>query len=170
MPRAVFKTPDIPAEFFELDHPTQCLIVRIGHDAYKSLQAGVREQVVGEMSEDDAAKAAALRAEGIKSAMESVRSRLAAMDALEAELHLARAANDEMRMSISAEAAKRAEALVADARKVYESEKAGAIQTAKKDFEIEKLHAIAELKEQLATAAATAGMLALLKVSNVSFR
>ena len=76
MPRAIFKTPDLPAEFFELDHPTQCLIVRTGLDAFKSLQAGVRDQVVAEMSDDDVAKAAAIRAEGIKSAMEAVKDRL----------------------------------------------------------------------------------------------
>jgi len=75
-----------------------------------------------------------------------------------------------MRMSLAAEAAKRADALIADARKVYESEKVSAIQTAKKDFEIENLKAIAELKEQLVASANTAGMLVLLKESNESLR
>jgi hypothetical protein len=151
MPRAVFKTPDLPAEFFELDHPTQCLIVRIGLDAFKSLQAGVREQVVAELSDDDAAKAAAIRAEGIKTAMESVRGRLADADVLEMELHKARATIEQLRAGADAIAAKRAEELTEQARM---------------GFEIEKLHEIAGLKEQLATATAQAEIVAFLKSSH----
>jgi len=135
MPRAIFKTPDLPAEFFELDHPTQCLIVRTGLDAFKSLQAGVRDQVVAEMSDDDVAKAAAIRAEGIKSAMEAVKDRLAAADSLEAELHVARTTTEQLRATIAMEAAKQASTIVAGVRK---------------DFEVEKAHEIAGLKEQLA--------------------
>lgn len=151
MPRAVFKTPDLPAEFFELDHPTQCLIVRTGLDAFKSLQAGVRDQVVAEMSDDDAAKAAAIRAEGIKSAMESVKDRLAATDVFEYELQRARAMIEQLRAGAEVVATKRADEIVGLLRK---------------EFELEKLHAVADLKEQLAAAAAQAEMVALLKESN----
>lgn len=155
MPRATFNSGDLPAEFFELDRDTQQIVIRIGLEAYTGLGEALRSQVLAEMSEDDAAKAAALRAEGVKTAMESVRGRLAAVDALEAELHVARAANDQLRLSVAAEAAKRAEALVADARK---------------DFEIENAQSIAALKEQIATASAQAETVALLKESNETLR
>ena len=151
MPRATFNSGDLPAEFFDLDHDTQQIVIRIGLEAYTGLGEALRSQVLAEMSEDDAAKAAALRAEGVKTAMESVRGRLAAVDALEAELHVARAANDQLRLSVAAEAAKRAEALVADARK---------------DFEIQKAHELTSLKEQVATTSSQAEMLVFLKETN----
>jgi hypothetical protein len=153
MPRATFNSGDLPAEFFDLDHDTQCQIIRIGLDAYKSLQAGVRELVVAEISEDDAAKAAAIRAEGTKSALESVQDRLAAADVIEMELNKARSTIEQMRTASDVIAAKRAEELVTQARR---------------DFEIEKLQAVSSLKEQLASAAAQAETLALLRTANES--
>jgi hypothetical protein len=135
MPRATFNSGDLPAEFFDLDRDTQCQIIRIGLDAYKSVQAGVRELVVAELSEDDAAKAAAIRAEGIKSALESVRSRLAMADTLEEQLHMARTKYDQLRATVENDAEIRAKGLIADARK---------------DFEVEKAQELAELKEQIA--------------------
>ena len=151
MPRVVFDTKELPAKFCDADRPTQLLLIRLATDLYDGLHDGLRTQIVTEMSEDDSVKAEALRAEGVKAAMESVRSRLAAADALEAELHVARAAAEQLRSMVAAEAAKRAEALVA---------------TALKDFEIEKTHAIAGLKEQLAAASAQTEMIALLKDAN----
>jgi hypothetical protein len=153
MPRATFNSSDLPAEFFEFDHDTQCQIIRIGIDAFNSVQAGVRELVVAEISEDDAAKAAAIRAEGIKSALESVQDRLASADVLEMELNKARATIDQMRAASDTIAAKRAEELVLQARR---------------DFEIEKLQAVSSLKEQLAAAAAQTETLALLRTTNES--
>lgn len=151
MPRVIFDTKELPAKFCDADRPTQLLLIRLATELFDGLHDGLRTQIVAELSEDDSVKAEALRAEGIKSAMESVRSRLAAVDALEAELHVARAAAEQLRSVVAAEAAKRAEALVA---------------TALKDFEIEKTHAIAGLKEQLATASAQMETIALLKNSN----
>ena len=151
MPRVVFDIKELPAKFCDADRPTQLLLIRLATDLFDGLHDGLRTQIVAEMSEDDSVKAEALRAEGVKAAMESVRSRLAAADALEAELHVARAAAEQLRGVVAAEAAKRAEALVA---------------TALKDFEIEKTHAIAGLKEQLATASAQTEMIALLKDAN----
>jgi hypothetical protein len=153
MPRTVFKTPDLPAEFFEVDHPTQCQIVRIGWEAYQRLQTSVREAVVAEISEDDVAKAKAIRAEGVKSAMESVSDRLAATDVLEMELHKARATIEQLRTGADVVAAKRAEEMTEQARL---------------GFEIEKLQAVAGLKEQLAAATAQAEMVSFLKASHDS--
>ena len=153
MPRAVFKTPDLPAEFFEVDHPTQCQIVRIGWEAYHRLQSSVREAVVAEISEDDVAKAKAIRAEGVKSAMETVSGRLAATDVLEMELHKARATIEQLRAGADVAAAKRAEEMAEQARL---------------GFEIEKLHAVAGLKEQLAAVTAQAEMVSFLKASHDS--
>lgn len=135
MPRATFNSADLPADFFEFDHATQCQIIRIGVDAYKSLQTSVRELVVAEISEDDSVKAAAIRAEGVKSALESVQDRLAAVDVLETELQRARLTVEQLRSASAAEAAKRAEAL---------------IEAARKDFELQKSQELSSLKEQIA--------------------
>lgn len=149
----MFKTPDLPAEFFELDHATQCQIVRIGWEAYQRLQTGVREMVVTELSEDDSVKAAAIRAEGVKSALESVQDRLVATDMLEMELNKARATIEQMRSSVDAVAVKRAE-------EMFEKARMG--------FEMEKLQAIAGLKEQLAATTAQAEAISFLKSSHDS--
>jgi hypothetical protein len=155
MPRATFNSADLPADFFEFDHATQCQIIRIGVDAYKSLQTSVRELVVTELSEDDSVKAAAIRAEGIKSALESVQDRLAAVDMLEIELQRARLTVEQLRSASAAEAAKRAEALV---------------EAARKDFDIQKLQAVAELREQLASYSSQTAMVSLLKEAHAELQ
>lgn len=91
------------------------------------------------MSAEESAKADTWRKEGAASMLESVKTRLALADTLSMRLATAEATVEQLKVDLEAEAAKRAEALVAAARQ---------------DFQATKAIEFADMKVRIATAEA----------------
>lgn len=107
------------------------------------------------MSAEETEKADVWRKEGAATMLESVKTRLAQADTLSVRLATAEATVGQLQADMEAEAAKRAEALVAAARR---------------EVELAKAHEFADLKIRLAAAEAKEDMLTMLKEGQAAMR
>ena len=107
------------------------------------------------MSAEETAKADTWRKEGAATMLESVKMRLAQADTLSIRLATAEATVTQLQVDMEAEAAKRADALVAAARQ---------------GFELAKAHELMDIKSRLAAAEAKEEMLSMLREGQAAMR
>ena len=134
-------------------------MANLGAICWSSFKDGLYSQWANTMTSEEAEKATLYkeegRREGREAVLDSVKSRLAAVDTLQAELAMVRATNEMLRKSTEEAAVTRAEALWA---------------TKKGEFEIEKLKEISVLKTQISEAALAKQMIAMLQDKNESLK
>lgn len=137
-----FLTADLPAGFIDLPSPTQIALIRLATEFYSSLQSDLRTSWEASLSADEATKAEQLREEGRKlGAAEMVAQlsdRLGAAEASAFRIATLEAANKQLQEAAEAEVT----------RRVTER-----LDGFRKDYEIQKLSEIGELRAAAASGA-----------------
>lgn len=143
---------DLPAAFTELARPTQLALIGLATTFYTELQGELRAEWETALSVDETQKADALREEGRKlgaaEMLAQLRDRLGAGEA----------------------AAVRAATLEAAAEAEVERQVLVRLDTLRKDFELQKMTEMAELRARVAAAEAREGMIEILKTSQDALR
>jgi hypothetical protein len=143
-----FPTADLPAPFVSLPTPIQLSLIRMATDFYTSLHADLRAEWDAALSADEAEKAAASREEGRKAGaaemLTQLRDRLGAAEAMAVRLATVEEANKQLQAAAETEIEQRV------------SERLDGF---RKDYEIQKLSEIAELRETVAKLTAREAMI-----------
>jgi hypothetical protein len=143
MPTTSLRIADLDPLFASVSYEEATAIANLGAVCWTHFKDRLFAHWTATANAEEADRADQYREEGRKTAtaevLESLKGRLAAADAMEGELSVARAAVDKLQGVVAAEAAKRAEALVESARM---------------EFELQKAKEFASLREQVAAAVA----------------
>ena len=138
-PTVSFPAADLPATFVDLPAPTQIALIRLATEFYSSLQTDLRTSWEASLSADEATKAEQLREEGRKlGAAEMVAQlsdRLGAAETSVVRIATLEAANKQLQEAAEAEVT----------RRVTER-----LEGFRKDYEIQKLSEIGELRATVA--------------------
>jgi len=132
------RTADLHEDYRAASMEEAIAMANLGAVCYKSAKAGLYEQWSASMEGDESAKAEVWKQEGRQAMLESLKTKLVAVEEMSARAVAAEGQVQQLRSSIEAEAA----------RRVGE-----ALEGHRKDFEIAKMEEIHALKAQLASAA-----------------
>jgi hypothetical protein len=139
---------DLPAAFVGLSIPIQLSLIRVATDFYTSLHADMRSEWEAALTADEAEKAAASREEGRKAGaaemLTQLRDRLGAAEAMAVRLAAVEEANKQLQEAGEVEIE----------RRVTER-----LDGFRKDYEIQKLSEIGELRETVAKLTAREAMM-----------
>jgi hypothetical protein len=134
---------DLPPPFVDLPRPTQLALIHLATEFYTGLHTELRSNWEAALSADDTKKAEILREEGRKAGaaemLTQLRDRLGAADAATVRIATLEEANKQLQEAAEAEATRRLTERIDGLRK---------------DFELQKMTELADLREKLATLSA----------------